>query len=97
MTPSPASTGSPRGLGDPGDAAYLADLQDEARRRLPVADLVDRVVVVATAPQGPGAVAGRSLRGPLRLGYVIQEPERGTARGPFSTQPRAFPGTPQRR
>ena len=37
-------------LGDPGDDAYLADLQDEARRRLPVADLVHRVVVTATAP-----------------------------------------------
>jgi ubiquinone/menaquinone biosynthesis C-methylase UbiE len=37
-------------LGDPGDDAYLADLQDEARRRLPVADLVHRVVVIATAP-----------------------------------------------
>jgi hypothetical protein len=37
-------------LGLPGDDAYLADLQDEARRRLPVADLVHRVVIVATAP-----------------------------------------------
>jgi len=38
------------GLGDPGDDARLADLQDEARRRLPLADLQDRVAVIATAP-----------------------------------------------
>jgi ubiquinone/menaquinone biosynthesis C-methylase UbiE len=38
-------------LGDPGDDALLADLQDEARQRLPLAGLQDRVVVVATAPQ----------------------------------------------
>ena len=37
-------------LGDPGDDALLADLQDEARQRLPLADLKDRVVVLATAP-----------------------------------------------
>jgi ubiquinone/menaquinone biosynthesis C-methylase UbiE len=37
-------------LGDPGGDALLADLQDEARRRLPVADLVHRVAVTATAP-----------------------------------------------
>jgi ubiquinone/menaquinone biosynthesis C-methylase UbiE len=37
-------------LGDPGDDAVLADLQNEARQRLPLADLKDRVVVVATAP-----------------------------------------------
>jgi len=37
-------------LGDPGDDALLADLQDEARQRLPLAGLLDRVVVVATAP-----------------------------------------------
>jgi hypothetical protein len=30
--------------------ARLADLQDEARRRLPLADLQDRVAVIATAP-----------------------------------------------
>jgi hypothetical protein len=28
----------------------LADLQDEAKRRLPVADRQDRVAVIATAP-----------------------------------------------
>ena len=38
------------GLGDPGDDAVLADLQDEARQRLPVADRQDRVVVTATVP-----------------------------------------------
>jgi hypothetical protein len=37
-------------LGHPGDDALLADLQDEARQRLPLADRQDRVVVVATAP-----------------------------------------------
>ena len=37
-------------LGDPGDDGLLADLQDEARQRLPLAGLHDRVVVVATAP-----------------------------------------------
>ena len=37
-------------LGDPGDDALLADLQDEARQRLPLAGLQDRVVVVATSP-----------------------------------------------
>jgi SAM-dependent methyltransferase len=37
-------------LGDPGDDALLADLQDEARQRLPLAHLKDRVVVIATTP-----------------------------------------------
>ena len=37
-------------LGDPGDDALLADLQDEARHRLPIADLAHRVVITATAP-----------------------------------------------
>jgi hypothetical protein len=37
-------------LGDPGDDALLADLQDEVRQRLPLAGRQDRVVVVATAP-----------------------------------------------
>ena len=37
-------------LGDPGDDALLADLQDEARQQLPLAGLQDRVVVIATAP-----------------------------------------------
>jgi SAM-dependent methyltransferase len=36
-------------LGDPGDDTMLAGLQDEARQRLPLADLVRRVVVTATA------------------------------------------------
>jgi SAM-dependent methyltransferase len=40
-------------LGDPGDDTLLASLQTEARNRLPMADLVDRVAVIATAP-GPG-------------------------------------------
>ena len=37
-------------LGDPGDDPTLADLQDEARHRLPVADLIDRVTVTVVAP-----------------------------------------------
>lgn len=37
-------------LGDPGDDTVLASLQNEARNRLPTADLVDRVAVTATAP-----------------------------------------------
>jgi ubiquinone/menaquinone biosynthesis C-methylase UbiE len=44
-------------LGGPGDDVALARLQDEARRHLPVAELVDRVVVTATRPDG-GVVAG---------------------------------------
>ncbi len=42
-------------LGDPGDDGLLADLQDEARQRLPIAGLQHRVVVTATTP----GVAGR--------------------------------------
>jgi len=37
-------------LGDPGEDALLADLQDEARSRLPIADLLHRITVTATAP-----------------------------------------------
>ena len=37
-------------LGDPGDDAPLTDLQEEARNRLPLADLVHRVVITATTP-----------------------------------------------
>jgi hypothetical protein len=37
-------------LGDPAGDVLLADLQDEARHRLPVADLIHRVAVAATAP-----------------------------------------------
>lgn len=40
--------------GDPGDDAGLASLQDEARRALPVAHLVDRVVVTAACPGRQG-------------------------------------------
>jgi Methyltransferase domain len=36
-------------LGDPGDDTLLADLQDEARRRLPLAGLRRRVVVTASS------------------------------------------------
>ena len=47
-------------LGDPGDDAALARMQDEARQHLPLAELVDRVVVTATRPDGGGtAVADR--------------------------------------
>ena len=37
-------------IGDPHDDSALAALQDEARRRLPDADLVSRVVVTAHRP-----------------------------------------------
>jgi len=37
-------------LGDPGDDAALADLQEESRQRLPVASLMHRVTVITTAP-----------------------------------------------
>jgi len=37
-------------LGDPGGDVLLANLQDEARSRLPIADLCHRVTVIATAP-----------------------------------------------
>jgi len=37
--------------GDPGKDTALAALQDEARQRLPTADLVHRVVVTATRPR----------------------------------------------
>jgi ubiquinone/menaquinone biosynthesis C-methylase UbiE len=40
-------------LGDPRGDALLADLQDEARHRLPLADLIHRVAVTATAPDRP--------------------------------------------
>jgi SAM-dependent methyltransferase len=46
------------GLGNPGDDVALARLQDEARRHLPLAELVDRVVVTATRPDGGVAAAG---------------------------------------
>ncbi len=42
-------------LGDPRDDTSLADLQDEARQRLPMADLMRRVVVTANAPDRPRA------------------------------------------
>lgn len=44
-------------LGGPGEDVALAGLQDEARQRLPIAELVDRVVVTATRPDG-GVAAG---------------------------------------
>lgn len=44
-------------LGGPGEDAALAALQDEARQRLPIAELVDRVVVTATRPDGDVAAA----------------------------------------
>jgi hypothetical protein len=37
-------------LGDPGQDVGLASLQDEARRALPMAPLVDWVVATATRP-----------------------------------------------
>jgi hypothetical protein len=44
-------------LGHPGDDVGLAALQDEARRHLPIAELIDRLVVTAIRPDG--AVAAR--------------------------------------
>lgn len=46
-------------LGDPGEDAGLASLQEEARRNLPMADLADRVVATATRPNGKESAAGR--------------------------------------
>jgi ubiquinone/menaquinone biosynthesis C-methylase UbiE len=43
-------------LGGPGEDVALARLQDEARRHLPIAELVDRVVVTAARPDGGVAV-----------------------------------------
>jgi hypothetical protein len=45
-------------LGAPAEDAALAALQDEAGQRLPIAELVDRVVVTATRPNGGGAAGG---------------------------------------
>jgi SAM-dependent methyltransferase len=44
-------------LGGPGEDVALAGLQDEARQHLPIAGLVDRVVVTATRPGGGVAAA----------------------------------------
>ena len=49
-------------LGDPGDDTLLADLQDEARQRLPLAGLQERIVVIATAP-GQARVPTRGTDG----------------------------------
>jgi ubiquinone/menaquinone biosynthesis C-methylase UbiE len=49
-------------LGDPGIDAALADLQDEARRHLPMADLRQRVVVTAIAPVRSTLGARRLVR-----------------------------------
>jgi hypothetical protein len=39
-------------LGGPGEDVALARMQDEARRHLPIAELVDRVMVTAARPDG---------------------------------------------
>ena len=44
-------------LGGPGEDVALAALQDEARQHLPIAELVDLVVVTATRPDGGVAAA----------------------------------------
>jgi len=41
------------GLGDPGDDTLLATLQQEARQRLPMTELIYRVAITATAPDQP--------------------------------------------
>jgi SAM-dependent methyltransferase len=46
-------------LGDPGEDAGLASLQEEARRNLPLADLADRVVATAIRPTVQGSAADR--------------------------------------
>jgi ubiquinone/menaquinone biosynthesis C-methylase UbiE len=48
-------------LGDPGEDVGLASLQDEARRALPMAQLVDRVVGTATRPDREAVVDGIGL------------------------------------
>jgi ubiquinone/menaquinone biosynthesis C-methylase UbiE len=48
-------------LGDPGEDVGLASLQDEARRALPIAQLVDRVVGTAIRPDRDVAVDGIGL------------------------------------
>jgi hypothetical protein len=48
-------------FGDPGQDVGLASLQDEARRALPMAQLVDRVVGTATRP-GPRPGGQASLQ-----------------------------------
>jgi ubiquinone/menaquinone biosynthesis C-methylase UbiE len=45
-------------LGGPGEDVALAGLQDEARQHLPLVELVHRVVVTATRPDGGVAAAG---------------------------------------
>jgi SAM-dependent methyltransferase len=66
-------------LGDPGDDAALAALQDEARRALPLAGLLDRVVITAIAPDGQPAAR--------------QEPfTTGSHRGLFEGPPTVRPG-----
>jgi hypothetical protein len=58
-------------LGDPGDDTPLADLQDEARHRLPLASLRRRVVVTATSGQLPEAEGNnREITG--RGGYRVR-------------------------
>ena len=63
-------------LGDPRDDAVLANLQDEARQRLPVADLKQRVVVTAIAPDRPRAAPSGQGPGPgtAPLSYVPAPP-----------------------
>jgi ubiquinone/menaquinone biosynthesis C-methylase UbiE len=66
-------------LGDPRNDAVLADLQDEARQRLPVADLMLRVVVAATAPGRSAASVQRSDPRMARL--VCEVPLRSETKG----------------
>ena len=56
-------------LGDPGQDVGLASLQDEARRALPMAQLVDRVVGTATRP-GPRPGGQASLQHAPGTGVV---------------------------
>jgi SAM-dependent methyltransferase len=56
-------------FGDPGQDVGLASLQDEARRALPMAQLVDRVVGTATRP-GPRPGGQASLQNAPGTGAV---------------------------
>ena len=81
-------------LGDPHNDALLADLQDEARQRLPVADLMLRVVVTATAPGRSAASVQSSDPGMARL--VCEGAPTVRNQGPGGSLPGSDAGHPCR-